>query len=364
MRNNRQPIRGRGAKSNPANRFKPISYIPDPEASVAGASASGVSAPDLPAPGTQFFRDTTRSIITSNESPDVGFDASINPYRGCEHGCIYCYARPYHEYLGFSAGLDFETKILVKENAPALLRRELSRPGWRPKPLSLCGVTDPYQPVERRLRLTARCLEVLSEFRNPVSVLTKNYLVTRDAEPLAALARVRAAVVGLSIITLDEHLARMLEPRTSSPARRLEALTALSRAGIPAGVFVAPVIPGLTDHEIPRIVSAAAQAGARFATYAVIRLPYGVGELLDGWLADHMPDRRKKVMGRIRAIRGGKIYGASFDTRLCGTGVFAEQIAAMFRLACRRAGLDAGWPELSTESFGRPRHGQESLFGQ
>jgi len=353
MSNKREPIHGRGAKANPANRFTPIAYVPDPEA----------SDPELPAPKTQFLRDTTRSIITTNESPDVGFDASINPYRGCEHGCVYCYARPYHEYLGFSAGLDFETKILVKEDAPALLRRELSRPGWIPKTLSLCGVTDPYQPVEKRLRLTARCLEVLSEFRNPVSVLTKNYLVTRDVAPLAALAQVDGAVVGLSIITLDEHLARMLEPRTSSPSRRLEAITVLSGAGIPAGVFIAPVIPGLTDYEIPQIVSAAARAGARFAVYAVIRLPHGVGELLDGWLADHMPDRRDKVLGRIRAIRGGRRYDASFDSRLRGTGVFAEQIASMYRLACRKAGLDMCWPELSTDAFRQPGGAQESLFG-
>ena len=262
-------IHGRGSAENPPNRFEHTTYQRDVE----------WNEPDDPAPKTQFYRDASASIITRNESPDVGFEASINPYRGCEHGCIYCYARPYHEYLGLSAGLDFETKIVVKENAPELLRCELSSPKWKPQPLAMSGVTDPYQPIERRLQLTRQCLQVLVEFRNPVAIVTKNLLVTRDIDLLADLARDNAAAVFLSVTTLDADLARIMEPRTAQPAARLRAIKELTNAGVPVGVMVAPVIPGLTDHELPAIVKAAADAGARFAGMVPVRLPYAVADL-------------------------------------------------------------------------------------
>jgi DNA repair photolyase len=345
-------IRGRGAAENPPNRFETLEYAPDPEA----------VDPEGPARETQFFKDPSRSLITVNDSPDVGFEASINPYRGCEHGCIYCYARPTHEYLGFSAGLDFETKILVKEDAPALLRRELSSPRWKPQVLAISGVTDPYQPVERRLRLTRQCLEVLVEFRNPVVIITKNHLVTRDLDLLGELARTQAAAVYLSVTTLDARLAGTMEPRTSQPRRRLAAIEALSRAGVPAGVLVAPVIPGLTDHEMPAIIGAAARAGARFAGYVLLRLPHAVAPLFEAWLARHRPARKDKVLNRIRAIRGGRLNDPRFGSRMKGEGIFAEQIGDLFALACRKAGIGTRGPGLSTAAFRRPGPMQRSLF--
>ncbi|MGH7426272.1 MAG: PA0069 family radical SAM protein [Candidatus Methylomirabilales bacterium] len=352
MTSDHAAIRGRGAARNPPNRFETLAYDPEPE---------GVD-PEGPAPETQFFKDPSRSLITVNDSPDVGFEASINPYRGCEHGCIYCYARPTHEYLGFSAGLDFETKILVKEDAPELLRRELSSPRWKPQVLAISGVTDPYQPVERRLRLTRRCLEVLAEFRNPVVIITKNHLVTRDLDLLGELARHGAAAVYLSVTTLDGDLARTMEPRTSQPTRRLAAIEALSRAGVPTGVLVAPVIPGLTDHELPAIIAAAAKAGARCAGYVLLRLPHAVAPLFEAWLTEHRPARKDKVLNRIQAIRGGRLNDPRFGVRMKGEGIFAEQIADLFALACRKAGIGSGGPGLSTAAFRRPTAAQPSLF--
>ncbi|MEK6661252.1 MAG: PA0069 family radical SAM protein [candidate division NC10 bacterium] len=346
------PIRGRGAAGNPPNRFEAISHIRD----------SDWTEPEDPAPGTHFLKDTSKSIIAYNDSPDVGFDASVNPYRGCEHGCIYCYARPTHEYLGFSAGLDFETKILVKEDAPDLLRGELSSPGWKPQVLAVSGVTDPYQPVERRLGLTRRCLEVLVEFRNPVVIVTKNHLVTRDGDLLCELARYEAAAVFLSVTTLDGDLSRIMEPRTSHPTRRLAAIEALAQAGVPTGVMVAPVIPGLTDQAIPSIIAAAARAGARFAGYVALRLPHGVGSLFEQWLTQHMPERKGKILNRVREIRGGRLNDPHFASRMKGEGVFAEQIASMFSLACRQAGIVGRGPTLSTAAFRRASAGQLSLF--
>lgn len=353
MRADRSPIRGRGAAGNPANRFERISYVPDPEC----------TDPEDPAPETQFLTDTSRSIIAYNDSPDVGFDASLNPYRGCEHGCIYCYARPTHEYLGFSAGLDFETKILVKEDAPDLLRGELASARWNPQVVAISGVTDPYQPVERRLMLTRRCLEVFLEFRNPVALVTKNYLVTRDLDLLAELARYDAASVTLSVTTLDGDLSRIMEPRTSHPNRRLAAVEALAQEGVPVGVLVAPVIPGLTDHEIPAILTAVARAGASFAGYTPVRLPHAVASLFEEWLTRHYPDKKEKVLNRIRAIRGGKLNDSRFGSRMQGEGIFAEQIAELFSLACRKAGLSEEGPDLSTAAFRRPSGPQLPLFG-
>jgi len=346
------PIRGRGAAENPANRFTTLSYVPDPDG----------TDPEGPAPRTQFLRDTTRSIIARNDSPDVGFDMSVNPYRGCEHGCIYCYARPTHEYLGFSAGLDFETKILVKEQAPALLRQALAAPHWMPRVVALSGVTDPYQPVERRLQLTRRCLQVFAEFRNPVVIITKNHLVTRDADLLGELARHEAVAVYLSITTLDEKLQRGLEPRTSHPTRRLAAMEMLSRAGIPVGVLVAPVLPGLTEHELPRIVTAAAQAGAQYAGYGILRLPHGVAALFEHWLSEHAPTKKQKILKRIQALHGGRLNDSTFGARMRGAGFYAGQIAALFALACRKTGLHKRSPRLSTAAFCRPSGTQLALF--
>jgi DNA repair photolyase len=345
--------RGRGTPDNPPNRFERLAYLPI------------IESPDDQerAVKTQYLKDASRSLLTTNDSPDVGFDASINPYRGCEHGCIYCYARPYHEYLGFSAGLDFETKILVKEDAPELLRAELAAPKWKPKVVAISGVTDAYQPIERKLGLTRRCLEVLAEFRNPVVIVTKNQLVTRDIDVLKELASFNAAAVCVSVTTLDAELARVMEPRTSTPANRLEAIHALAEAGVPVRVLVAPIIPGLTDHEIPSIIQAAADAGARHAGYVVVRLPHGVGEMFEGWLEEHFPDRKKKVLNRIREMRGGKLNDSNFGSRMKGEGVFAEQIKSMFKLACRRSGIELGAPELSTIAFRRASGAQMSLFG-
>lgn len=344
---------GRGAESNPKNRFETRARLPVIDSS---------DEVDAVGPQTQYLTDASRSIIATNASPDVGFDASINPYRGCLHGCTYCYARPTHEYLGFSAGLDFETKIVVKHDAPALLRRELAAKRWQPKVLAMSGVTDSYQPIERQLGLTRRCLEVLAEFRNPVCIVTKNALVLRDIDLLRELARHNAAMVAVSVTTLDPELCGVLEPRTSRPYRRLEAIAALAAAGIPTAVMVAPVIPALTDHEIPAILTAAARAGAVAAGKVVLRLPHGVAPLFEQWLAAHAPEKTAKVLNRIRALRGGKLYDASWETRQTGAGLFADQIEALFRLWCKKTGLDRGWPELTTAHFRRPAGDQFDLY--
>lgn len=508
----RPPIRGRGAADNPPNRFEPLVVVPDPE----------MRAVDDPGPRTCFFRDASRSIIARNDSPDIGFEASINPYRGCEHGCVYClsghtpilmsdgttrqladvrprdaiygvvrrgwyhryvrttvvaqwsveepayritltggtelvasgdhrflthrgwkhvtgrahgsgrrpyltanhklmgvralerrpssrdiegrvvvsdedlrvaavepldsvltlfdittgtgnfiadgvvshncYARPTHEYLGFSAGLDFESKILVKQDAPKLLRQKLVSPRWTPQTITLSGVTDAYQPAERRLRITRGCLEVLAEYRNPVAVVTKNHLVTRDIDLLSELARYDAAAVYLSVTTLDTQLQRVMEPRTSIPARRLAAIEALARAGVPVGVMVAPVIPGLTDHEMPRILEAAAAAGARFAGFTMLRLPYGVKDVFREWLERHFPERAGKVLHRVREMRGGRLNDPTFHSRMRGEGAYAQQLQTLFEIARRRLGMDQR-VRLSTTAFRRVDHsGQLGLF--
>ena len=313
-------------------------------------------------PLTEFLADATRSIVARNQSPDVGFDASVNPYRGCEHGCVYCYARPTHEYLGFSSGLDFERKILVKRRAPELLREALSRPSWHPQVLGMCGVTDAYQPVERRLGLTRGCLEVLRDFRNPVTIVTKNHLVTRDADVLADLARHDCVNVAISVTTLRNELQRVMEPRTSVPARRLAAIRRLSEAGVPVGVFVAPVIPGLTDEEMPAIVAAAAEAGAGYAAFLLLRLPMGVAEHFVRWLETHFPNRRDKVLARIRDARGGKLNDPAFHRRFRGEGEYAKHVRSLFLAAIRKAGLDQKPPPLSTTAFRRGGRVQGDLF--
>jgi DNA repair photolyase len=350
------PSRTRGTSLQPPNRFEPLALEPDPDSDLDPRE----SAPRA----TQFLRDVSVTVITYNDSPDVPFRASLNPYRGCEHGCIYCYARPSHEYLGFSAGLDFETRILVKERAPELLRAELSAASWEPQWLALSGVTDPYQPIERRLRITRRCLEVLAEFRNPVGVITKNQCVTRDIDVLGELARHRAASVALSLTTLDPELRRILEPRTSPPAARLAAVEALAAAGIPVGVMLAPIIPAVNDHEIPSLLKAARAAGAQFAGYVMLRLPFAVKELFADWLVRHFPDRRDKVLGRLESMRGGRLNDPRFGSRMSGEGLFAEQINTLFEVSRRKAGFDDERPELSTAAFRRPGGVQLGLFAE
>ncbi len=348
---------GRGAGSNPPNRFVPLHLADeedDPEL-------------DRPALKTVFFRDASRSLLTRNESPDVGFEVSANPYRGCEHGCIYCYARPTHEYLGLSAGLDFESKVFVKEDAPELLREELRSPRWDPQPIAMSGVTDPYQPVERRLRLTRRCLEVLHECRNPVILITKNSLVERDTDTLAEMAKDGTAAVMISLTTLDSELSGVMEPRASRPARRMQAIEALAKAGIPVGVLMAPILPGLTDHEILPLLKAAAEAGAGWAGYVVLRLPHGVAPLFESWLGRHFADRQAKVLNRIRELRGGSLNDPRFGSRMRGEGIWAQQIAQLFALGSRKARLGKKGPPLRTDRFRRPdplpqTTGQMTLF--
>jgi DNA repair photolyase len=340
----RNQTRGRGATINPANRFEALHY-----------EVEDWCEPDAEQRSlrTQFLQDDSRSIISYNNSPDVGFDASLNPYRGCEHGCAYCYARPTHEYLGFSAGIDFESRILVKLNAAELLAAEMAKPSWTPQHLALSGVTDAYQPIERKLQITRSCLRVLAEFRNPVIVITKNHLITRDADHLGDLARVNASAVTLSITTLDPKLARIMEPRASSPAQRLDAIAKLHEAGIPVGVNVAPIIPGLNEHEIPGITTAAAKAGAQFASYTIVRLPLTVAPVFVAWLENHFPDRKEKVLSRIRAMRNGKLNNPDFGARMRGDGPMAEEIRQMFEISCRRTGLNRERTVLSTTAFRR-----------
>ena len=342
-----EAIHGRGASWSPANRFEKL-HIDLTDIDVVDPIAA---TEERPRRATEYFRDDTKSIITRNNSPDVGFETSINPYRGCEHGCIYCYARPSHEYLGFSAGLDFESKIMVKTNAPELLEAELASPRWKPQVIVMSGVTDPYQPVERRLEITRGCLRVLAKFRNPVAIITKNRLVTRDIDLLGELAANHAAAVNVSVTSLDANLQRVLEPRTSPPNARLETIARLRSAGIPVGVMVAPIIPGLTDHEVPAILAACAKAGAQFAGYTVVRLPWAVAPLFERWLEEHFPDRKEKVLGRIRHLRGGqRLNNSEWHARMTGDGIFAEQIASLFEIGCRRSGIGER-PHLSTAAF-------------
>jgi DNA repair photolyase len=344
-------IRGRGASWSPANRFEKL-HVDLNDVDVVNVD---LVEEERPQRATQYFRDGSKTIITSNKSPDVGFETSVNPYRGCEHGCIYCYARPTHEYLGFSAGLDFESKIMVKMDAPEILRAELESPRWKSQVLVMSGVTDPYQPIERKLRITRGYLEVLAQFHNPVAIITKNRLVTRDIDLLRELAAYNAAAVNISVTSLDPKLQRVLEPRTSSPDARLETIRQLRSVDIPVGVMVAPIIPGLTDHEVPRILEVCAKAGAQFAGYTIVRLPWAVAPLFEHWLEEHFADRKEKILGRIRNLRGNnRLNNSQWHTRMTGEGIFAEQIASLFEVGCRRAGIGKR-PKLSTAAFRRTR---------
>lgn len=352
-------VKGRGTALNPSGRFEPLqlevdAYVHDDPTVLEGE--------ERPLPRTQFFVDSSRTALTRNNSPDVGFSASVNPYRGCEHGCIYCYARPTHEYLGLSAGFDFESKIFVKQDAPELLREKMMSKSWKPEAVNLSGVTDCYQPVERKLRITRGCLEVLGEFRNPFTIITKNHLVTRDIDVMKPMAEIKACAVFISVTTLDAKLAEVMEPRTSRPEFRLKAIEALAKAGIEVGVMVAPIVPGLTDHEMPTILEAVANAGAKHAGFVPLRLPYGLGELFEEWLVRNFPDRKDKVLNRVRELRGGKLNDPNFGSRMRGAGVFAEQLRSMFQLYTRKNGLNKTELELSIEHFKRPSpHGQLDL---
>lgn len=352
------PLAGRGPNVNPANRFEPIRVEPEGEWLDAEFAETG----SVPHPRTQFFHDGTESILNRIESPDVGAGWGLNCYRGCEHGCAYCFARPYHDYLGWSSGIDFETKILVKMRGPQLLREELASRKWKPEPILMSGATDCYQPIERQFRLTRGCLEVLAEFRQPVGMITKNYLITRDLDLLSELARWQCVSVSVSVTSLDSDLAGKLEPRAARPEHRLRAIRMLADAGVPVGVMVAPVIPGLTDHELPAILDAAAQAGATRAGFVTLRLPHAVKDVFLQWLEDHEPGKKERVLSRLRELHGGKLYNATFGDRMRGQGIFADQIRQMFDVASRRAGLQREHPELATKHFRRPGGTQLELL--
>lgn len=338
--------RGRGTRSNASGRFE----VHEREVIDDGWESSA----DLPPFKTTVHTDAARSVITRNDSPDISFDRSINPYRGCEHGCTYCYARPTHCYLGHSAGLDFETQIYAKPNTGELLEKELAKPGYRPATIALGTNTDPYQPIERKLGITRRVLEVLEAARHPVGIVTKSALVLRDIDILSRLAKDGLVKVALSVTTLDGQLARAMEPRASAPRKRLEALRQLSEAGIPTAVMVAPVIPALNDHEIERILEAAAALGVSEAGYVMLRLPLEIKDLFCEWLATDYPDRAKRVIKLIQSLHNGRDYNSQFGLRQRGSGPYAEQIARRFRLALRRLGLNERRQQLRTDLFRPP----------
>jgi DNA repair photolyase len=350
---------GRGSQIAPPNRFESVRVEADWEQLEHDEAAT-----DDRRIATQFFADATQSLITSNDSPDIPFKYSINPYRGCEHGCAYCYARPGHELLGMNAGLDFETKVLYKPNAPAILRAELCRPSWKGEVIAISGVTDCYQPAERRLRITRACIEVMVEARQAFGIITKNALVLRDFDLLVSHARLGMCAVNLTITTLDPDLARDLEPRTSPPANRLRAVRELSAAGVPVRVMVAPIIPGLTDTEIPSILEAAADAGAQGANWQMLRLPHAVRPIFEDWLARNRPQQKDRVTSRIQDVRDGKMNDSQFGRRMRGEGQYADQIASTFRLFRHKLGLDRDTPPLDTTQFRPPRSpdGQQCLF--
>lgn len=356
---------GRGAQGNVTSRFVKNETVADLENY--GYLDEELDESTL---ATEYLSDASRSIVASNDSPDIGFTYSANPYRGCEHGCIYCYARPTHEYLNLSAGLDFETKIFVKHEAAQLLREKILSPSWSGDTIFFSGVTDCYQPIERRLKLTRACMEVMLEYRNPVSVITKNALIRRDVDLFARMAEYDGVLVYLSITSLNPDLQKILEPRTSLPELRLRAIEELSKAGVPVGVNIAPVIPGLTDQEVPAILKAAAEAGARTAGFTPVRLPLSVAPLFEEWLGVHFPDRKDKVLNAVRSIRDGKLNDANFGSRMRGEGARADAIASVFDLFARKYGFKEKRFRLSSASFQKPtpdeirdlKSGQMRLF--
>jgi len=316
---------GRAALSNPSNRFDSLKLVWEEEYTVGRKVQK-----------TLFYEDPTSEILSYNQSPDLGFEISLNPYRGCEHGCIYCYARPTHEYLGFSLGVDFESRILVKTKAPQLLEKTLRSPKWRPKVVMVSGVTDCYQPCEAHFKLTRSCLEIFLKYHNPVTLISKSRLLCRDLDILKALAKEKLLSVFLSITTLDPKLAAILEPRASSPALRLETISSLAEAGIPVGVMVAPIIPGLNDFEMPMILKSASEAGASYAGYSILRLPWGVRDLFLEWLAYHYPEKKEKVLCRIKDFREGKLTDSHFGRRFSGSGKIAAEFSQWFGCFLRK----------------------------
>ena len=348
--------KGRGSQINPPNRFGGPWY----EVDLDQLAQDPESHDRLHNQPTEYIPDNSKTLISENDSPDIGFRYSINPYRGCSHGCAYCYARPYHEYLGWSAGLDFETKILVKEKAPDLFREFLCRESWRPELIAMSGVTDCYQPAERKFRLTRGCLEVAAEARQPMGIVTKNALVLRDLDILRPMAEANLVRVHISITTLDAGLARTMEPRTSTPKARLRAVKELAEAGVPVRVLIAPIIPGLNEAEIPGILKAVKEAGAHGAGYTLLRLPLTVAPVFQEWLNRTQPTRAQRIEGRVRDTRNGKLYDSDFKSRMKGTGVIAEQIRDMFLLFARRLGLDKPFPAVDCSQFRPP--GQMWLF--
>jgi DNA repair photolyase len=345
--------RGRGAQSNATGRFEPLTRM--------AFADDWQSLDDLPPFATSVTIDSTRKIITRNDSPDIGFDRSINPYRGCEHGCVYCFARPTHAFLGLSAGLDFETKLFAKPDAPRLLERELSEPGYVPRTIAIGTNTDPYQPIERRYKIMRGILEVLDRVGHPVGIVTKSALILRDLDVLTRLAERNLVKVALSVTTLDAKLARIMEPRASTPSRRLEALRQLRAAGVPTAVMVAPIIPAINDAEIERILDAASIAGVGDAGYVLLRLPLELRDLFREWLMENFPDRYRHVFTLIRDMRGGKDYDATWGRRMKGSGPYAWMIGRRFEVACERLGLNVEKVKLTTEHFRTSRPGAQQL---
>jgi DNA repair photolyase len=345
--------KGRGAHSNAAGRYEPLARVVFDD--------GWQRLDDLPAFKTSVTVDATRTVITRNDSPDISFDRSINPYRGCEHGCVYCFARPSHAFLGLSPGLDFESKLFVKPEAPRLLERELSASGYQPRTIAIGTNTDPYQPIEREYRVMRGILEVLERCGHPVGIVTKSALILRDLDILARLARRNLVKVALSVTTLDPKLARLMEPRAATPSRRLEALRQLAAAGVPTAVMVAPVIPAINDSEIERILDTAAALGVKGAGYVLLRLPLEVRDIFREWLMANFPDRARHVFKLVRDMRGGKDYDATFGKRMTGSGPIAWMIGRRFEAACEKLGLNAGMSKLTTEHFSPPHRPAEQL---
>ena len=353
-----QKYKGRGAQSNPANRFEKLSL--DFE-SHEYESYQDEDFPDVQ-PQTIFFKDESKSIISKNDSKDLFFNYSFNPYRGCEHGCIYCYARPSHEFLGFSSGIDFESKIMIKENAPQLLEEEFKKKSYKPEVIVFCGNTDCYQPIERKLGITRKALQVCLKYKNPVSLITKNALVLRDIDILKEMAGFNLVSVMLTITTLNKDLSNKMEPRTSIPERRLKVIEEMAKNNIPAGVNIAPVIPALNDKEIPAILKNAAACGALFAGYEILRLPYAVKDLFTDWLKREMPDRAERIINSIKNIRGGKLNETEYGKRFVGEGELAETIKNLFNLSCRKYNLNGQRFSLTNRLFGRNSTDQLEMF--
>lgn len=349
----RQRRRGRGTLSNASGRYEPLARI--------AFDDGWQSLDELPPFKTSVQLDATRKIITRNESPDISFDRSINPYRGCEHGCVYCFARPTHAYLGLSPGLDFESKLFIKPDAPTLLERELASPNYSPRTIAIGTNTDPYQPIEEQYEIMRRILEVLERAGHPVGIVTKSALVTRDIDILSRMAKRNLAKVAISVTTLDGKLARSMEPRASTPAKRLEALRQLSEAGIPTAAMIAPVIPAINDTDIERILDAVALAGVKSAGYVMLKLPLEVRDLFKEWLMANYPDRFRHVMKLVREMRGGKDYDSTFGKRQTGDGPYAWLIGRRFEAACERLGLNRERAKLTTEHFQKPVKGSEQL---